>query len=504
MNIEKLNLQLCEINRLISYDRSKTLLEQRETVVTNYDKDWDYKKVGNEYFAKRKNSNNWIKVTGKSLEAIKANVFKEKQQDYSQLQPISKSNSQIDGNLSDQPRSDRTGSATRYNVAAKGIEQAGGLDQWLQNVQKSNDYRDQTTYKGNSKPKEPTIYSPKEGQYLDAQGNLKSPNAYWKLPYESNRFQWMTKNKKLPSPTKNNDYKEILLSIYKEDLKDWDNREQPWERDIKNTDIHDVLETAELVTGLLGMIPYPPVALVGNLASMGFGVVNSAVYAYEGKTYDASIALAFALLPGPEVASAAKQLKNAKNAVNAGEATLKAGQTITDDVVETLNKGVRLGWKDFFSKNIKNIYETKGLGTTLKYFALLYSKVPKFAKGGAKFWINIAGLPVSADVLYYLYTLSLKGENQLNAQEQRDKSDFKFIIDLFKNPLVLVELLTNMVISNLTEEEIKDIDQITEVELTQFEPNPTVDKEALRERIRQKQKSKPEETSDSGGEVTPN
>jgi len=314
----------------------------------------------------------------------------------------------------------------------------------------------------------------------------------------------MTKNKKLPSPSKNNDYKEILLSIYKEDLKDWDSREQPWERDIKNTDIHDVLETAELVTGLLGMIPFPPVALVGNLASMGFGVVNSAVYAYEGKTYDASIALAFALLPGPEVASAAKQLKNAKNAVNAGEATLKAGQTITDDVVETLNKGVRLGWKDFFSKNIKNIYETKGLGTTLKYFALLYSKVPKFAKGGAKFWINIAGLPVSADVLYYLYTLSLKGENQLNAQEQRDKSDFKFIIDLFKNPFMLVELLTNMVISSLTEEEIKDIDQITEVELTQFQPDSTVNKEALREKIRQKQKSKPEETSDSGGEVTPN
>lgn len=226
MNNERLNLQLCEINRLISYDRSKTIFEQqqKEVIVTNYDKDWDYKKVGNEYFAKRKNSNNWIKVTGKSLEAIKANVFKEKQQDYSQLQPISKSNSQIDGNLADQPRSDRTGSATRYNVAAKGIEQAGGLDQWLQNVQKSNDYRDQTTYKGNSKPKEPTIYSPKEGQYLDAQGNLKSPNAYWKLPYESNRFQWMTKNKKLPSPSKNNDYKEILLSIFKEDLNDWNSR----------------------------------------------------------------------------------------------------------------------------------------------------------------------------------------------------------------------------------------------------------------------------------------
>ena len=78
------------------------------------------------------------------------------------------------------------------------------------------------------------------------------------------------------------------------------------------------------------------------------------------------------------------------------------------------------------------------------------------------------------------------------------------LIDLFKNPFVLVELLTNMVISSLTEEEIKDIDQITEVELTQFVPDSTVNKEALREKIRQKQKSKPEETSDSGGEVTPN
>lgn len=174
MNNERLNLQLCDINRLISYDRSKTLLEQKNNL--------------------------------------------------SNLQPDPKLDPLNVRNLADQPRSDQTGSATRYNVAAKGIEQTGGLDQWLYNVQKSNDYRDQTTYKGNTRPKEPTISSPTEGRYLDTQGNLKSPNAYWILPYESNRFKWMTKNNKLPSPSKNNNYKEILISIYREDLNDWNSR----------------------------------------------------------------------------------------------------------------------------------------------------------------------------------------------------------------------------------------------------------------------------------------
>lgn len=48
-----------------------------EQVVTDYDSTYDYKKEGNEYFAKRKNSNQWNKLSGKSLESVKTKVFKD-------------------------------------------------------------------------------------------------------------------------------------------------------------------------------------------------------------------------------------------------------------------------------------------------------------------------------------------------------------------------------------------------------------------------------------------
>lgn len=48
-----------------------------EIIITDYDKSWDYKKVGNEYFTKRKSSSNWIKPHGSALEAIKTKVFKD-------------------------------------------------------------------------------------------------------------------------------------------------------------------------------------------------------------------------------------------------------------------------------------------------------------------------------------------------------------------------------------------------------------------------------------------
>ena len=52
----------------------KSLMEQEEIIVTDHDKNWDYKKVGDEYFTKKKTSDKWIKPTGSALEAIKSKV----------------------------------------------------------------------------------------------------------------------------------------------------------------------------------------------------------------------------------------------------------------------------------------------------------------------------------------------------------------------------------------------------------------------------------------------
>jgi hypothetical protein len=50
--------------------------ENEEIIVTDYDSSWDYKKIGNKYYTKKKNSDKWILTSGSVMEAIKTKVFK--------------------------------------------------------------------------------------------------------------------------------------------------------------------------------------------------------------------------------------------------------------------------------------------------------------------------------------------------------------------------------------------------------------------------------------------
>jgi hypothetical protein len=67
----------------------KTIMEQSEEILnTTHDKVWDYKKVGDEYYTKRKTSDKWIKTTGTALNAIKTKVkFEPTQQQDNTEQP---------------------------------------------------------------------------------------------------------------------------------------------------------------------------------------------------------------------------------------------------------------------------------------------------------------------------------------------------------------------------------------------------------------------------------
>lgn len=66
-----------EKNRILNLHEVATKnLYLSEQVVTNYDKKYDYKKEGENYFYKLKDSQNWINAKGEGLESIKVNVFK--------------------------------------------------------------------------------------------------------------------------------------------------------------------------------------------------------------------------------------------------------------------------------------------------------------------------------------------------------------------------------------------------------------------------------------------
>lgn len=61
------------LNKHISYGYNTFINEQ---VVTNYDKVYDYKREGNNFYAKKKGTDKWSQLSGNPLNSVKTNVFK--------------------------------------------------------------------------------------------------------------------------------------------------------------------------------------------------------------------------------------------------------------------------------------------------------------------------------------------------------------------------------------------------------------------------------------------
>lgn len=71
------NIPQEEKNRILNLHESATKNHYlSEEVVTNYDGKYDYKRDGNKYFFKLKNTDNWNETSGNALNAIKTKVFK--------------------------------------------------------------------------------------------------------------------------------------------------------------------------------------------------------------------------------------------------------------------------------------------------------------------------------------------------------------------------------------------------------------------------------------------
>jgi carboxypeptidase C (cathepsin A) len=62
---------------LIPYNSNEKeeIVTDKEEIVTDFDKNWDYMKKNNQYYAKRKNSTNWVLAKGEPEKSIKNKVF---------------------------------------------------------------------------------------------------------------------------------------------------------------------------------------------------------------------------------------------------------------------------------------------------------------------------------------------------------------------------------------------------------------------------------------------
>lgn len=404
---ENIRIQLVEMNRLMSYNRSKTLLEQ-----TN---DYDLSNIDNQQYGYQDRFAN-----------------------------------------------------NRYSPLTKIIDDYDGdVESYVKDVSRSESMK----YKGKEKPTEPTP-NRGEGYYLDKNGDLKYPNGYWYITYDSPRYKEYYKNTIQPMLQSGippftllkGEYKEKVFEIYRQDLKEWeDSQPHPLEF-LKDWDAHDWLETAELVTGVIGMFPFPPVALAGNLLSMGFGIANAKLYADEGNNYDASIALAFALIPGPEVVRLGKELSKP------GKTVVKNGvKQLTDDGVKLIDDAVKSNWKSALKLSIESLYKKYGFEYFMNYMMLIYRRLPRMAK----FYITIAGIPLTFEQLYYLWTLSLKPEEQLKEKEKVATSELKPVMDILKRPDEFVLNLLTAFINWLIPSDFSVIGNIDESMFEDIKPDFT-------------------------------
>lgn len=256
--------------------------------------------------------------------------------------------------------------------------------------------------------------------------------------------------------------------------------------DFENWTVHGVLETAELITGLMGMVPFPPLAIAANLASMGFGLANAGVYAYEGEYYDASIALAFAMIPGPETVSMIKQIKNVD-----GIAIVGSKPVLNSKGKEVIEQGVLKNWKKALEESLKLYAKQNGLEKTLKYVLGVTRKL----NNPIRVYLSIIGFPIAVDTLYYLFTLSMTEDNKLTAQEQRHKSQFKPVIDLLKSPKEQIKIaigLMKLLTGSVSKEEVEGLGDIDE---SMFENiNPVLTDEQTKRDIERLIKKYSEET----------
>lgn len=221
---------------------------------------------------------------------------------------------------------------------------------------------------------------------------------------------------------------------------------------LKTWDSHDWLEFGELTTGILGMLPIPGFNLAMNALSIGFGAANAAVYAAEGDNYSASIALGLALIPGPSTYKLGKQFfakEGSKELLQKVLMKKAAGKTLTKSEQEILQKGLselssnssvfNATLRESVKKSTRVLFNQKGLDWTFK-FLLSTANKPIFKE----ILIPIYGATVGVDSLYYLYTLTQKPEDRLTLEEKRIKSEFKPLVDLLKNPALIISLISNV------------------------------------------------------------
>jgi hypothetical protein len=222
---------------------------------------------------------------------------------------------------------------------------------------------------------------------------------------------------------------------------------------LKDWNRHDWLELGELTTGLLGMVPIPPFALAMNALSIGFGAANAALFAAEGDSYSASIALALAMIPGPETYKLGKQVFGKKGGKEVMQKLLlkkAAGEALNKEEVDLLAKGLKelsenselfnFTLKNSFNRTLREMFNMKGIGWVFKF--LLAPVNNRFFKNVV---FPIYGATVGVDSMYYLYTLTQKGESRLTLEEKRMLSDFKPLVDLLKNPTQIYSLILNFI-----------------------------------------------------------
>ena len=307
----------------------------------------------------------------------------------------------------------------------------------------------------NKKPLEVKTHTLTDGSWnKDGKIVYRDDEKYWKLPYDSPRYEIMVKNNEIKDVSKylkgnkvdkyfsSSKYRELLESIYELDYQEWNSLYGP---KAQNREAHSLLGSAELILTGIGilatfvagfftgggawLLTAEMVASVSLGLAFTAGLADAALYLNEGDTYSALMAGALTIIPGDELF---KILKKTGKMTGISESIFKNIINAPDEMLPIIKKGrgglenlnpkeleKYLTWRKATLMNAAIIgresvkYSVKALKETIKKlpFGKLLYKLTKMSSG----LIKAGATAYTVDQIWLAYSV---GES-MSAEQRR-------------------------------------------------------------------------------------
>lgn len=216
---------------------------------------------------------------------------------------------------------------------------------------------------------------------------------------------------------------------------------------MKTWNTHDWLTFVDVTAGLLGLIPFPPTAVVFLGISTAACLADGGLYLYEDDDYMGGLILSFCLIPAGELAlilprsqrilskgkkyaldtiKKGRELAKKRTLTEAEKAIVKQADELMSELTKNKEKILKLTQKNFATKAITNIIKTGG---KVLFGAVLLLLKMSWSIG--KLGFTIGGIYYTYDEVY----LALYATDEEKMKLRKDSS-FNQLAQFLSNPKI--------------------------------------------------------------------